>query len=112
MKVNSFCNILNDLGYKKTEYNSSGNTYVTWTWYHPSISIDRVSISYLVDSNGIIRQQFSKDTDIISLTVFINNGRAPGSIKLSFIECIDLLYNNCYGDKIYIRDYKLKELGI
>ena len=36
MKLNNFYNILNGLGYKKIEYNSSGNSYVTWTWHHPS----------------------------------------------------------------------------
>ena len=113
MKIDDFCSILNNLNYRKNEHTACGNIHKDWVWYNThGGQIDRVSISYVVDSSGIIRQQFSDVANIISLTIFEHNGRAPGSIYIGFSECIHILSSNCYGDKIYLRDMKLKELGI
>lgn len=112
MTYEDFSNILCNFGYSKTINTIGGDNYINHTFmsYLTNNKLSQfVSISYIIDSLGIVRQQFGSEPNIVELIEHKYDGTF-NKTKFSFENCIRLLIERKYVKLQIVRDIYLEKL--
>lgn len=106
MEYKDFISILASFGYLYTKHNSISHEHYQWRYLDTK---NDIVVSYIIDENGIIRQQFSEVHDLVELHIF-ERGTSGRWSKYSFDECIRFICENKFCDINSMRNYKLKSI--